>query len=227
MFEKTINLIGQSKVEALQNSKVLVFGVGGVGSYAVEMFARCGVGEICIVDCDVVSKSNINRQIIALNSTIGQTKVQVMQNRILDINPNAKVTAICQFVTKDNLNDFNLKHYDYVVDCVDNITAKIALAKKSEEENFNLISCMGTGNKLCPELFEIADIYATSVCPLAKVMRAELKKQGVSKLKVLYSKEKPTNLNKQRVPASICFTPSIAGIRIAEFVIKELIKELN
>lgn len=224
MLERTINLIGQEKVEALKKSKVLVFGVGGVGSYAVEMFARCGVGEICIVDCDVVSKSNINRQIIALNSTIGLQKVEVMKNRILDINPNAKVAAKNIFVTKDNLDDFNLSYYNYVVDCIDNITAKIAIAKKSQEYGFNLISCMGTGNKLCPELFEIADIYTTSVCPLAKVMRSELKKQGVQKLNVLYSKEKPKIQNKQRVPASICFTPSIAGIRIAEFVIKELIK---
>ncbi len=224
MLERTINLIGQEKVEALKKSKVLVFGVGGVGSYAVEMFARCGVGEICIVDCDVISKSNINRQIIALNSTIGLQKVEVMKNRILDINPNAKVAAKNIFVTKDNLDDFNLNYYDYVVDCIDNITAKIAIAKKSQEYGFNLISCMGTGNKLCPELFEIADIYTTSVCPLAKVMRSELKKQGVQKLNVLYSKEKPKIQNKQRVPASICFTPSIAGIRIAEFVIKELIK---
>lgn len=224
MLERTINLIGQEKVEALKKSKVLVFGVGGVGSYAVEMFARCGVGEICIVDCDVISKSNINRQIIALNSTIGLQKVEVMKNRILEINPNAKVAAKNIFVTKDNLDDFNLNYYDYVVDCIDNITAKIAIAKKSQEYGFNLISCMGTGNKLCPELFEIADIYTTSVCPLAKVMRSELKKQGVQKLNVLYSKEKLKIQNKQRVPASICFTPSIAGIRIAEFVIKELIK---
>lgn len=223
MLDRTISLIGSEAVETLKKSKVLVFGVGGVGSYVVEMLARCGIGEIGLVDFDIVSKSNINRQIIALNSSIGKPKVEVAKERVLDINPNAKVQTMNQFVTKDNLDVFNLKTYDYVIDCIDNITAKIALAKRSEEEGFNLISCMGTGNKLCPELFEITDIYSTSVCPLAKVIRGELKKQGVSKLKVLYSKENPIK-NKQRVPASICFTPSIAGIRIAEFVIKELIK---
>ena len=222
-FDRTLALVGAENVNKLNGKKVIVFGVGGVGSYVIEMLARAGVGELAFVDCDVVNVTNINRQIVALFSTIGKSKVDVMKDRVLDINPNAKVLAINKFVDKNNIDTFLLQQYDYVVDAIDNVTAKIALAKASQESGFNLISCMGTGNKLCPELFEIADIYKTSVCPLAKVMRRELKKCGVNKLTVLYSKEEPINTNGERLPASICFSPSIAGIRIAEFVIKEFL----
>ncbi len=221
-FDRTALLIGLDKVNLLKTKKVLVFGVGGVGSYAVEMLARAGIGTIDVVDCDIVNITNINRQIIATHSTIGRAKVDVVKERVLDINPNINVKAINKFVTKENIEEFNLASYDYVVDAIDNVTAKIALAEDSEKVGFNLISCMGTGNKLCPELFEITDIYKTSVCPLAKVMRKELKERNVKKLTVLYSKEQPINTIGKRVPASICFTPSIAGIRIAEYVIKRL-----
>lgn len=222
-FDRTALLIGWDKVDLLKLKKVLVFGVGGVGSYVVEMLARVGVGTIDVVDCDNVNVTNINRQIIATYSNIGRAKVDVVKERILDINPNINIKAINKFVTKENIDEFNLAGYDYVVDAIDNVTAKIALAEASEKVGFNLISCMGTGNKLCPELFEITDIYKTSVCPLAKVMRKELKERNVKKLTVLYSKEQPINTGGERVPASICFTPSIAGIRIAEYVIKKLI----
>lgn len=222
-FDRTALLIGWDKVDLLKLKKVLVFGVGGVGSYVVEMLARVGVGTIDVVDCDNVNVTNINRQIIATYSNIGRAKVDVVKERILDINPNINIKAINKFVTKENIDEFNLAGYDYVVDAIDNVTAKIALAEASEKSGFNLISCMGTGNKLCPELFEITDIYKTSVCPLAKVMRKELKERNVKKLTVLYSKEQPINTGGERVPASICFTPSIAGIRIAEYVIKKLI----
>ena len=188
-----------------------------------EALARAGIQNFILIDNDVVSKSNINRQIIALNSTIGKNKVDVMKERILDINANANVQTLCLFVTPENLNLINY-NVDYVIDCIDNVTAKIALAVLSQEKGFNLISCMGTGNKLRPELFEIADIYKTSVCPLAKVMRRELRERQIQQLDVLYSKEEPIKQS-ERVPASISFTPSIAGLRIAEFVIKKFIEE--
>lgn len=222
IFLRTKQLIGDEKLNLIKTKKVLVFGVGGVGSYVVEALARAGVGEIAIVDSDVVAMSNINRQIIALCSTIGKAKVEVMKQRILDINPNVKVLSEKKFVTKENLSEFNLKHYDFVVDAIDNVSAKIELAVLSDKQGFNLISCMGTGNKLKPEMFEIADIYKTSVCPLAKVMRKELKARDVKRLTVLYSKEEPINLMGERVPASISFTPGIAGLRIAEYVIKKI-----
>ena len=221
-FERTENLIGKEKLDILKTKKVIVFGVGGVGSYVVEALVRSGISYITVVDNDVVSLSNINRQLIALNSTIGKPKVEVIKQRILDINNSAKVNAIKEFVTPENLDNFNLSSYDYAIDAIDNVTAKIALAVKSEEQGFNLISCMGTGNKLKPELFEITDIYKTSVCPLAKVLRKELKARGVKNLTVLYSKEEPIKTG-SKTPASISFTPSIAGLRIAQYVILNLI----
>lgn len=222
-FDRTRKLIGNENLEKIKSKNVIVFGVGGVGGFVVEGLVRTGVENITIVDGDVVSLSNINRQIIALHSTLEKAKVDVLNERILDINPNAKVTAINMFVTKENLNKFDLCAYDYVIDAVDNVTVKIELAVLSEKLGFNLISCLGTGNKLKPELFEIDDIYKTSVCPLAKVLRKELKERNVKKLTVLYSKEQPINLTGERTPASISFTPSIAGLRIAEFVIKKFI----
>lgn len=221
-FERTENLIGKEKLEIIKTKKVIVFGVGGVGSYVVECLVRSGISNITVVDNDVVSLSNINRQIIALYSTIGKPKVEVIKQRILDINPNVNVMAVKEFVTPENLDNFNLSSYDFVIDAIDNVTAKIALAVKSDQQGFNLISCMGTGNKLQPELFEIDDIYKTSVCPLAKVLRKELKQRNVKNLTVLYSREEPIK-TKTRVPASISFTPSIAGLRIAQYVILKLI----
>ena len=220
---RTISLIGEENFAKIANKKVMILGIGGVGGYVCEALARAGIGDFILIDNDVVSKSNINRQIIALHSTIGRKKVDVMKDRILDINPHAKVDAICQFLSDENINSMAFD-VDYVIDCIDNITAKIALAKRADIDGFNLISCMGTGNKLKPEMFEITDIYKTSVCPLAKVMRKKLKDLGVKKLTVLYSKEEPIKNGQERIPASISFTPSIAGLRIAEYVIKEFIK---
>ena len=223
-FERTCNLIGEEALERLRGSNVLVIGVGGVGGYVCEALVRAGVGAITIIDGDVVSESNINRQIIALHSTVGMPKVEVMRLRLLDINPNLSIKSIQQFLTRDNISKQLLEGYDYIVDAIDNVSAKIELAKTAYENNLKIISCMGTGNKLKPELFEITDINKTSVCPLAKVMRRELKKWGVDSLTVLYSKEEPLqNLEGGRVPASISFCPSVAGLRIAEFVIKEII----
>ncbi len=224
-FSRTKNLIGEQKLNILQSKKVMVLGVGGVGGFAVEALARAGVQNFVIFDNDVVDISNINRQIIATFSTIGKKKVDVIKNRILDINPNAIVEAKCEFVTPETIKQTNFD-VDYVIDCIDNITAKIALAIESDKQGFNLISCMSTGNKLKPELFEIADINKTSVCPIAKIMRKKLKDAGVKKLKVLYSKEQPIKtVQGTRVPASISFTPSIAGLRIAEYVVKQFIGE--
>ena len=220
--KRTINLVGKNSFAKLLDKRVFVLGIGGVGGYVCEALARAGVSNFVLIDNDIVSESNINRQIIALHSTVGQKKVDVMKNRIIDINMQAKVDARCEFLTKENIENMTFDA-DFVVDCIDNVTAKIALAVKSQKDGFNLISCMGTGNKLSPELFEITDIYKTSVCPLAKVMRKELKNLDVKKLTVLYSKEEPIKSLGERIPASISFTPSIAGLRIAEYVIKEFI----
>ena len=222
---RTISLIGEEAFKKINNKTVMILGSGGVGGFVCEALARAGVNNFVLIDNDVVSISNINRQIIALHSTVGLPKVNVMKERILDINPNAVVTTFQLFLTQENISELDY-NVDYVIDCIDNITAKIALACLSEKVGFKLISCMGTGNKLNPELFEIADINKTSVCPVAKVMRKKLKDLGVGRLKVLYSKEEPIkNECVARVPASISFTPSIAGLRIAEFVIKEFIEE--
>ena len=221
-FSRTISLIGEEPFNKIKEKKVLILGIGGVGGFVTEALARAGVKNFTLIDNDVVSKSNINRQIIALNSTLGRPKVDIMKERILDINPLAVVSARQEFITPSSIANEDFL-YDYVIDCIDNITAKIALAIESEKRGFKLISCMGTGNKLKPEMFEIADIYKTSVCPLAKIMRKKLKDANVKKLTVLYSKEEPINNGKTRVPASISFTPSIAGLRIAEYVIKEFL----
>lgn len=224
-YDRTANLIGLENVIKLSNKKVMVLGIGGVGSFVCEGLARAGVGNFILVDNDIVSVTNINRQIIALHSTIGKNKTEVMRERILDINPNAKVECINIFITKDNVKDLNF-NVDFVVDAIDNITAKIELAKLSESINFNCISCMGTGNKLEPEKFEICDISKTTICPLARVMRKRLREEGVKKLTVLFSREEPKNVGENgRLPASISFTPSIAGLRIAEYVVKRLIGE--
>ena len=223
-FSRTENLIGANALEKLKKCHIAVFGVGGVGGFVVEALARAGVGAIDLIDSDCVDITNLNRQIIALHSTIGKQKVAVMRDRVLDINPNANVNIFPLLFLPENSSQFDFSKYDYVVDAIDNITAKIELVMKCQEANTPIIASMGTGNKLDPTKFEISDIYKTSVCPLAKVMRYELKKRGVKKLKVLYSKENPIK-TADRTPASISFVPSAAGLIIAGEVIKDIIKK--
>ena len=221
-FSRTAQLLGNENVEKLFDKHVIVFGVGGVGGYVVEALVRSGVGNISIVDNDVVNESNINRQIIAFHSTIGMQKVEVLKNRILDINPNCQVFVHNQFFLPENSNDFDFSIYDYVVDAVDTVTAKLEIIKKSKESNVPVISSMGTGNKLNPVGFKVSDISKTKVCPLARVMRNELKKRGISKVKCVYSEENPVIQTK--TPASVAFVPSVAGLLIASEVIKDLVK---
>lgn len=221
-FSRTAQLLGNENVEKLFDKHVIVFGVGGVGGYVVEALARSGIGKISIVDNDVVNESNINRQIIALHSTVGMQKVEVLKNRILDINPECKVFVYNQFFLPENSNDFDFSIYDYVVDAVDTVTAKLEIIKKSKESNVPVISSMGTGNKLNPMGFKESDISKTKVCPLARVMRNELKKRGISKVKCVYSEENP--VIQTQTPASVAFVPSVAGLLIASEVIKDLVK---
>lgn len=232
-LERTKKIIGSNKIEKLKNSKVVILGVGGVGSFVAEAIARSGVYNIVLVDKDQVDVTNINRQIIATNSTIGKDKVDVMKSRILDINPKCNVKIHKIFINKDNLEEIIEKDTEYVIDAIDTVSAKIALAVFCEKNNINLISSMGTGNKLDPTMFKVTDIYKTNVCPLAKVMRKELKKRNVKHLRVLYSEEQPIKPEKfseeensrNKSPGSISFVPSVAGLIIAGEVIKDLIKE--
>ena len=231
-FSRTELLIGKEAVEKLKNSKVAIFGVGGVGSFVVEGLARAGVGSFILIDSDKVSITNINRQIIATTKTVGLPKVQVAKERILEINPNAKVEVREDFFMP-NSPDFFDGTVSYIVDAIDTVSAKIELVVRAKKLNIPIISCMGTGNKLDPTKFEITDIYKTSVCPLAKVMRKELKARNIDKLKVLYSKEEPVKLKngccmvedicKNRVPGSVSFVPSVAGLIIAGEVVKDII----
>ena len=222
-FSRTETLIGTEALKKLANSRVAVFGIGGVGGYVVEALARAGVGALDLIDNDEVNITNINRQIIALHSTIGKSKVEVAKERVLDINPGVNVRTYKTFFTPETSAEFDFSQYDYVVDAIDSVTGKIELVLKAQMVNTPIISCLGTGNKLHPEMFEISDIYKTSVCPLAKVMRTELKKRGVKKLKVLYSKETPIKQEGQRIPASISFTPPVAGLIIAGEVVRDLL----
>ena len=224
-FSRTAQLLGNENVEKLFDKHVIVFGVGGVGGYVVEALARSGIGKISIVDNDVVNESNINRQIIALHSTVGMQKVEVLKNRILDINPECKVFVYNQFFLPENSKDFDFSIYDYVVDAVDTVTAKIEIIKKSKESNVPVISSMGTGNKLNPMGFKVSDISKTKVCPLARVMRNELKKRGISKVKCVYSEENP--VIQTQTPASVAFVPPVAGLLIASEVVKDLCIEKN
>jgi len=219
-FCRTAQLLGNENVEKLFDKHVIVFGVGGVGGYVVEALARSGIGKISIVDNDVVNESNINRQIIALHSTVGMQKVEVLKNRILDINPECQVFVYNQFFLPENSNDFVFSIYDYVVDAVDTVTAKLEIIKKSKELNVPVISSMGTGNKLNPMGFKVSDISKTKVCPLARVMRNELKKRGISKVKCVYSEENP--VIQTQTPASVAFVPPVAGLLIASEVVKDL-----
>lgn len=221
-FARTEMLIGKEAVEKLNKSTVAIFGIGGVGSYVVEALVRAGIGNFILVDNDDVSITNLNRQLIALHTTLGKSKVDVAKERILDINPNAKVTTYKEFFMPSTVGIIDEK-ISYIVDAIDTVTAKLELVERANKYNIPIISSMGTGNKLDPTKFEIADISKTSVCPLAKVIRKELKQRGIKKLKVLYSKEEPKK--GQTPPASISFVPSVAGLIIAGEVIKDLIKE--
>lgn len=226
IFERERMLIGDEAVDRLAEKHVIVFGVGGVGSFVCEALARGGVGRLTLVDNDVVSESNINRQLIALLSTVGKPKVEVMAQRIADINPNAKVVTHQRFYLPNDGADILDGDFDYIVDAIDTMSAKIDIIMRAGEMGVPIISSMGTGNKLDPTRFEIADLYETSMCPVCRVMRRELKKRGVDKLKVLYSAEEPIKPVKQldggRTPASISFVPSAAGLIIAGEVIREL-----
>lgn len=227
-FCRTKILIGDECLEKLKNVKVAVFGIGGVGSFVVEALARAGVGSFVLIDKDQVSLSNINRQLIATHKTIGKLKVDVAKERILSINPEAKVETFAEFFMPVNTDILN-NSITYIVDAIDTVTAKIELVMQAQKLGVPIISSMGTGNKLNPCLFEITDIYKTQVCPLAKVMRKELKQRGVKHLKVLYSKEEPLKSgiigeNGKAIPGSISFVPSVAGLIIAGEVIKDLLK---
>ena len=223
-FTRTETLIGTEALQQLQKSKVAIFGIGGVGGYALEALVRAGIGFVDIIDNDKVNITNINRQIIALHSTIGQSKVNIAKQRAFDINPNLELNAIEKFYSPENSNDFDLKKYDYIVDAIDSLTSKIELIVRAKEVGIPIISSMGTGNKLHPELFEIADIYKTSVCPLARILRTELKKRNIKDLEVVYSKENPIKEKGSRIPASISFTPPVAGLIMAGEVVRDLIK---
>ncbi len=233
-FSRTEMLFGSEALKKLKSSRVAVFGVGGVGGYAVEALARSGIGEIDLIDSDRVSLTNINRQIIAAESTLGQLKTDAEKARVLDINPECKVRTYPIFVCKENIGEFDFSAYNYVIDAVDTVSAKLLIIEAAKAAGTRVISSMGTGNKLDPTALEIADIYETSVCPLARVMRYELRKRGIKSLKVLYSKEQPIEPDriaaedcseegiKKLPPASCAFVPAAAGLIIAGEVIKDL-----
>ena len=231
-FSRAELLIGKEGLENLRNATVMVLGVGGVGSHCIEALARSGVGTLILVDNDKVSMTNINRQSIAYLSTVGEYKTKLMKDRIEDINALASVYTHEKFILPENLEEIFDRKVDYIVDAIDTVTAKLALVEYAAQHQIPIISCMGTGNKLHPELFEIADITKTSVCPLCKVMRKELKERGISHLKVLYSKEKPIDTKDQStgedkgqrrsLPGSISFVPPVAGLIIAGEVIREI-----
>lgn len=223
-FSRTESLIGKENIEKLKKSKVAIFGIGGVGSYTLEALVRAGVESFVLVDKDVVDETNLNRQIIATTKTIGKPKVEVAKARILEINPNAKVEIYQEFFMPDTREDILSKGISYIVDCVDTVTAKIELVLRAKKLNIPIISSMGTGNKLDPCKFEVADIYKTSVCPLAKVMRKELKQRNIESLKVVYSREEPKQTLAHKTPSSISFVPSVCGLIIAGEVIKDIIR---
>lgn len=224
-FSRTELLIGKSGIEKLHNSKIAIFGLGGVGSFVMEGLVRAGVENFILVDNDCIELTNLNRQILATHQTIGQPKVEVAKQRILDINPSAKVEIYQEFFMPETEGILN-NTIDYIVDCIDTVTAKIELVVRAQKLNIPIISSMGTGNKLDPTRFEVTDIYKTSVCPLAKVMRKELKNRGIKKLKVVYSKEepiKPRKCTEENVKAgSVSFVPSVAGLIIAGEVVKDI-----
>ena len=231
-YSRTELLLGKDGMQKLKEATVMVFGVGGVGSHCIEALARSGVGRLILIDNDTVSLTNINRQSIASHSTVGRMKTEVMKERIRDINPDIQVTTYETFVLPDNLESLFLATPDYIIDAIDTVTAKIAIVELAQQQNIPLISSMGTGNKLHPELFEITDLSKTTMCPLCKVMRRELKARGIRHLKVLYSPEKPVDTTgretgedkgaRRTLPGSISFVPPVAGLLIAGEVIREI-----
>ena len=227
-FERSELLLGEDGMERLSKARVAVFGIGGVGGHACEALARCGVGELHLFDNDRVSVSNINRQIVALHSTVGRYKTHVMKERIEDINPLARVVTYEAFYLPENADEYDLSQYDFVIDAIDTVSAKLELAVRCSNLSVPIVSCMGTGNKLRPDMLEIEDIYKTSVCPLARVMRRELKARGIKKLPVLYSKEEPIKAvvresgSPRHAPGSVSFVPSVAGLIIASYVVRRL-----
>lgn len=240
-FQRTELLIGKLAMEKLKESRVCVFGLGGVGGFAVEALARSGVGSLDIVDNDTVSVTNINRQLFALHDSIGMKKTEAAKRRILSINPECRVNAYDIFYMPDTAEMFDFSKYDYIIDAIDTVTGKIEIIVRADKSGIPIISSMGTGNKLNPSLFEVCDIYKTSVCPLAKVMRSELKKRRIKKLKVVYSKEYPIKIDtendlyqnelaesgKRQIPGSVSFVPPVAGFILAGEVINDLIKDLR
>ncbi len=230
-FEREALLLGKDAVERLAASRVALFGVGGVGSYAAEALARAGVGELVLVDSDVVSRSNINRQLCALESTVGRPKVEVIAERLREINPSIKVVCRQEFFLPENAHLFDFSSYDYVIDAIDTVAGKIAIAEAATGVGTPIISCMGTGNKLDPTAFRVTDLAKTSGCPLARVMRRELKKRGISHLPVVYSEELPIEIpahknpeTGKQVPASISFVPPVAGLIAAGEAVKRLVR---
>lgn len=237
-FSRTERLLGPAALDTLRHSRVAVFGIGGVGSYAAEALARSAVGRFLLVDADLVCPTNLNRQIIALHSTLGRPKVEVMAERIHDINPVARVETRQTFYLPENADQTDLSAFDYVVDAIDTVSAKVELAVRAQQAGVPLISCMGAGNKLDPTRFEVADLFDTAVCPLCKVMRKELKERGVTALKVVYSREAPltpredaaaepaapgSGKSGRRMPGSIAFVPSVAGLILAGEVVRDLV----
>ena len=233
-FSRTELLIGKESLEKLNKAKVIIFGVGGVGGFIAEALCRSGVGSIDLVDSDTVNLTNLNRQVIALTSTIGKKKTEVMKTRLLDINPNVKINVHTIFYTPENKGEINLEDYDYVIDAIDTVSAKLSIIKECYNKGIKVISSMGTGGKLDPTKLVVTDIYKTSTCPLARVMRRELKKLGISKLKVVYSTEEHTTIKEDSsllekkgngyAPSSMIFVPATAGLIIAYEVVKDLMR---
>lgn len=224
-WRRTIQLLGESSVEKLKNAHVAIFGLGGVGSFTTEALARVGIGELTLVDADEIEWSNINRQLYALHSTVGKDKVILAKERILDINPDCIVHIEKKFYLPEDGNAFfKDTTFDYIVDAIDTVTAKIDLVVRAKEKHIPIISSMGTGNKIHPERFEIADIYETSVCPICRVMRRELRQRDIPNLLVVYSKEVPQKTDEGRTPASISFTPPVAGFLLASKVVQDIIE---
>lgn len=228
-FLRTEMILGENSTSNLAGKSVILFGLGGVGSYTAEALARAGIGKLTIVDNDTVSVTNINRQLCALHSTVGRPKVDVVKERILDINPECEVTALQKFYLPENSDEFHLEKYDYIADAIDTVSAKIDLALKSQELGIPMISCMGTGNKLDPSLFTVSDIFKTSGCPLCRVMRTELRKRGIKKLNVVWSPEEPVKpaqtdeiSGKRQTPGSLPFVPPVAGMIMAGKIILDL-----
>lgn len=235
-FARTELLLGEKAMQKLYSATVAIFGIGGVGSYAVEALARSGIGKFLLIDDDIVSITNINRQLIATTKTVGKNKVDIMRERILDINPSAKVITHKMFYTSENAGEIDLSKCDYIIDAIDTISSKLFLIEQAKRLEVFIISCMGAGNKLDPTKFEVADIYKTSICPLARVMRSELRKRDIKDLKVVFSKEpaikpietgdtiKEENLEyKKQIPASVAFVPSVAGLILAREVVVDII----